>query len=115
MAFNVRPGGNASSVPVPAGVESGDVVVVGALSGIAQMDAQESHETPGQHYTTLALEGIGSVPDVDGEVAVGDVIYANADGDIALDAGKPIGVATRAKSAESGRVWLKLVPNTETA
>jgi len=97
MAFNVRSGGLATgNVPVDESVESGDVVVVGELAGIAEIDAKL--EDDGNYYTTLALEGIANVPTED-DYAVGDVFEAD---------GKAIGIVT---AAGRGRVWFKLVPN----
>lgn len=97
MAFNVRSGGLATgNVPVDEEVESGDVVVVGALSGIAEIDATEGPD--GNFYTTLALEGIANVED-DGVHEVGDVYEVD---------GKAVGIVT---AAGNGRVWFKLVPN----
>lgn len=111
MAFNVRPGGNASSVPVDEDVVSGDVVVVGELSGIAQIDATPGFEgNPDNHYTTVALEGIASAR-FSGpySFSAGDVVYAADGGEVADFGDKAVGIATR--YSEGGKVWFKLVPN----
>lgn len=118
MAFNVRPGGNAESVPVAEAVVSGDVVRAGHLVGIAQIDATEGDD--GLFYTTLAIEGIAHAT-ITGAVTVGQPIYtatastgtgAVATLSTATTAGsKLVGLATRAKGTGSGQVWFKLVPN----
>src|SRR5690625_2876450 len=99
MAFNVRSGGLATgNVPVDGTVKSGDIVVVGELAGIAEIDATEGPD--GNYYTTLALEGIANVADDDaGDYDVGDVYESN---------GKAVGIVT---ASGNGRVWFKLVPN----
>lgn len=119
MAFNVRPGGNAESVPVVEAVVSGDVVRVGALVGIAQIDAELGRD--GAFYTTLAIEGIAHAP-LTGAVRVGEPIYtstASALGSAGVVAtltttvgtNKLVGIATRAKGAGAGEVFFKLIPN----
>lgn len=121
MAFNIRPGGRSESVPVVEAVNSGDVVRVGHMVGIAEIDAEEGRD--GVFYTTLALEGIAHAP-VAGAVTVGAPIYtatAHTAGNpgvvAALTASatagnKLVGIATRAKAgAPAGETWFKLVPN----
>lgn len=120
MAFNVRPGGNAESVPVASTVVSGNVVRVDALVGIAQINAEEGPD--GVFYSTLAIEGIAHAP-LTGAVTVGQRIYtatASAAGTpgvvatltTAATAGnKLVGIATRAKGSGAGEVFFKLVPN----
>ena len=115
MAFNVRSGGKASSVEVLNTVKSGDVVRVGLLVGIAEIDATVSSED-GKFYTTLALDGIAHAP-ITGAVALGAGIYtATASGKATLvtatTAGnKLVGIATRAKVAGETDVWFKIVQN----
>ena len=120
MAFNVRPGGNAESVPVVSTIVSGDVVRVASFVGIAQFDAELGRDAA--YYTTLAIEGIASAP-LTGAVTVGQPIYtatASAAGSAgvvavlttAVTAGnKLVGIATRAKGSGAGTVFFKLVPN----
>lgn len=115
MAFNVRSGGKATNVPVPDTVVSGDLVRVGEIVGIAEYDARLGED--GNTYVTLALEGIGHRPIDAGEsVAVGDALYTTDAGPGAVDittvggtGAKPVGYATRDKSADN-EVWFKLVP-----
>jgi hypothetical protein len=120
MAFNVRPGGNAESVPVVSTIVSGDVVRCGAhLVGIAQIDAELGRD--GVNYTTLAIEGIAHAP-VAGAVVEGTPIYTATAAAIpgvvavltttATAGAKLVGIATRPKAgAPAGETWFKLVPN----
>lgn len=111
MAFNVRSGGKATNIEVDATVESGDVVVVGSLVGIAEINATEGED--GLFYTTLALDGIAH-SQVAGAVEVGDVVYA-ADagpGTVTLSAtgtGPGVGIVTHVNSGASPEVFFKIV------
>jgi predicted RecA/RadA family phage recombinase len=117
MAFNVRSGGKATSVPVPNTVKSGDVVRVGSLTGVAEIDATQKSD--GLYYTTLALEGIAHDTLPTAAITVGQAIYTATAGPGkvgltgATTAGsKLVGIATTAKaSGAAGQVWFKLVPN----
>jgi predicted RecA/RadA family phage recombinase len=124
MAFNVRPGGNAESVPVASGVESGDVVRIGNLVGVAQIDAEMGRD--GVRYATIALEGIANA--VDGALTVGQAVYTSTAAPTGTDpavvatltadddeGNKVVGIATRAKSAGTGMAWFKLVQSTDVA
>lgn len=115
MASNVRPGGNAESVPVSDDVVSGDLVRVGNLAGIAQIDATEGED--GVTYTTLAIEGVARV-ETAAEFSVGDLVSVDGDDGEAQEAVTTgdlvVGIATRdtgSGAAHSGSVWFKLVPN----
>lgn len=119
MAFNIRPGGKAESVPVDAAVVSGDVIVVGNLAGIAEINAEEGRD--GLFYTTLALEGVANAT-VSTAVTVGQVLYASGGAGgtaatvvTAASGNKAIGIATRAKTTGAGMAWFKLVPNVTAA
>lgn len=113
MAFNVRSGGLAVSVPVDETVKSGDVVRVGELTGVAEIDATVGDD--GLFYSTVAIEGIGSGESVDafevGDVVGTDEVTDGVAADIVNGGAKAVGIATRAKAAGAGRVWFKLVPN----
>lgn len=126
MAYNVRPGGKSESVPVVEAVNSGDVVRIGNIVGIAEIDAEEGRD--GAFYTTLALDGIANVP-VTGALEVGQAVYtttaapsgANPGVVAALvsaagtDSRKVVGIATRRKTATgAGTAWIKLVQGTAT-
>src|SRR5690606_3881247 len=125
MAFNVRPGGNAEPVPVASGVESGDVVRIGNLVGVAQIDAEMGRD--GVRYATIALEGIANA-EVDGALTVGQAVYTSTAAPTGTDpavvatltadddeGNKVVGIATRAKSAGTGMAWFKLVQSTDVA
>lgn len=115
MAFNVRSGGKAESVPVPNTVKSGDLVRVGELVGIAEIDAFLGGDDT-TFFTTVALEGIAHAP-LTAAVTPGQALYVSAagPGTVALSAtaagNKPVGYAVRAKTSGAGEVWFKLVPN----
>lgn len=124
MAFNVRPGGNAESVPVVETVNSGDVVRIGNFVGVAQIDAEEGRD--GAFYTTLALEGIANAQ-VAGALTVGQAVYTSTAAPTGSNPGvvatltatatgnKLVGIATRAKGTGTGMAWFKLVQGTTTA
>src|SRR5690625_5552454 len=108
MAFNVRPGGAVSSVPVPECTESGHAGVVGYLAGI--VEAVYPGFEDGGSYATIDLEGVASLATKD-DIALGDPVYVpSAGGPTAGATGdKVIGIATR--DSEAGKVWFKLVQN----
>lgn len=124
MAFNIRPGGKAESVPVVEAVASGDVVRKGNFVGIAEIDAEEGKD--GVFYTTLALEGIANAQ-VAGALGVGDLVYTStaapatgAPGVVATltataGTNKVVGIATRAKGTGTGMAWFKLVQSADVA
>ena len=60
MAFNIRSGGDHQEVPVPATVKGGDVVVLGDITGVAELGATLRDD--GQYWTTVALEGVAYLP-----------------------------------------------------
>ena len=69
MKNYVQPGGTLT-LPSPATVESGDVVIVGALIGIAAGDAATGADLD------LVTEGVFTLPKVAAlAIAVGDLIY----------------------------------------
>lgn len=116
MAFNVRSGGKATSVPVANTIKSGDLVRVGDLIGIAEIDATVAPD--GNYYTTLALDGVAHVA-MSGTAVVGDVLStATASGKVTPTKGatagnKAIGIVTAAK-ATGDDVWFKLVQSVGT-
>lgn len=125
MAFNIRPGGKAESVPVVEAVVSGDVVRKGNLVGIAEINAEEGRD--GVFYTTLALDGVANAP-MTGAINVGDPVYTStaapaggSPGVVATltptegaDSKKVVGIATRSKGSGAGTVWFKLIQSTAT-
>jgi len=117
MAFNVRSGGKAESVPVPNTVKSGDLVRVGQLVGIAEIDAFLGGDDT-TYFTTVALEGIAHAP-LTAAVTAGAPLYVTGagPGTVTLTAtsasgAKPVGYAVRSKTSGAGEVWFKLIPTT---
>lgn len=83
------------TLPVPSGVVSGEVVVVGALIGVAQT----TRDTDGN--ATVWRKGAYKVPAAAAAYAVGDTIYAHAAGGGAVGAGR---VGLIDKTATTGTV-----------
>lgn len=114
MAFNVRSGGLSTPAAVANTIKSGDLVRVGDLVGIAEIDAFEGED--GLYYTTLAIEGIAHYP-ATGAIAAGTALYtATASGKVVLKGtgatgDKLVGVSTTPKVAGETDVWFKLIPN----
>jgi predicted RecA/RadA family phage recombinase len=64
--------------PVHTSVDSGDLVKVGNIIGVAQNDAVTGEN--GSTYATLKLDGVFAFTEADGStLAVGDVAYGVAD------------------------------------
>lgn len=65
--------------PVNAAIESGDLVQVGEIVGVAQNDAVTGED--GNTYATLKMDGVFAFDEASGsDLAVGDVAYGSADG-----------------------------------
>lgn len=99
MAFNNRTAGDTQEFIVPESVKSGDIVKVGRLVGVAEIDAAQRED--GEFYATIALEGVVAVKLAE-----------------APEAGDPIGVAADAADgtvevavASSGQALLGYVLN----
>ena len=73
MAFNIRSGGDHQEVPVPATVKGGDVVVLGDITGVAELGATLRDD--GQHWTTVALEGVAYLPMEEAPSELGVAVY----------------------------------------
>ena len=73
MAFNIRSGGDHQEVPVPATVKGGDVVVLGDITGVAELGATLRDD--GQYWTTVALEGVAYLPMEDAPSELGVAVY----------------------------------------
>jgi predicted RecA/RadA family phage recombinase len=72
---------------VTAGVESGDLVVVGSLHGVAQIDRDAS-----DGKATLWLDGGWELPVANGTYTEGEPIYAHAAGGTAPVSGEAVGL-----------------------
>lgn len=113
MAFNVRKGGEARSVEVTSGTKSGQLVVIGALVGIAEIDAVLSDD--GKYYSTLAIEGIANLP-CTGQPSLGDYVYSaetTTGTTVTATAGTAVkvGIVTHVRvNGVDSDVWFKLTP-----
>lgn len=83
MAFNNRTAGDTQEFEVPEGVKSGDIVKIGALVGVAEIDAGERED--GKYYATVALEGVVAVP-LEGDVTAGAAVGVGAADGVATPA-----------------------------
>lgn len=77
---------NHLSFPVASGVKAGDLVIVGQLAGVAQIDRQADGRS------TLWLDGGWDLPVADATYAEGDPIYAHAAGGAAPVSGAKAGL-----------------------
>lgn len=98
---------------VPATVESGDLVAVGGIIGVAETDAAQGDD--GLFYATLRHKGVFAF-DLTGAVTAGQAIYGvtadlaggvttvqTSDTDATL-----VGHAIRAKGTGAGTVWVRV-------
>ena len=102
------------TVPAPAvtGCASGDLVIVGAMAGVAAETAAAGEPVD------LVTIGCFTLPKVSGQINLGARVYADATGKIttaADDGGTPtpaafplIGVATQAAGSDDGTVTVRL-------
>ncbi|MCO7725791.1 DUF2190 family protein [Brucella intermedia] len=104
----IQPGVNLT-LPAPAAIVSGEVVVIGDLHGVAAGDAESGSDFD------LVTEGVFDLPKVSTDAfAIGDSVYYDAtaklvtsddgEGDNAL-----IGVAVTTAASPSGAVNVKLI------
>lgn len=83
MAKNiVYPGVFKRTLPVPASVVSGEIVVVGALVGVAETDRDANGNS------TVAIGSAPTVQAAAATYAVGDTIYGHASGGGAIAGGR---------------------------
>lgn len=91
--------------PVHTSVDSGDLVQVGRLVGVAQNDAVTGED--GNTYATLKLDGVFALPEASAStLVVGDVAYGVADATSKIiaevsdvDTGKVVGHVTKVSGA----------------
>lgn len=106
MANNHVQPGNVLTIPAPAAVASGGVVVAGAIVGIAQGDAAEGESVDVQVDEVWDLPKVSALA-----VSLGDVIYWDATAGLAnkTSAGNTkLGVAVAAAANPSGTVRIRL-------
>lgn len=100
--------GQTITIPAPAAVTSGGVVVAGALVGIANGDAASGDPVD------VDVTGVFELPKVAAlAIAVGDVVYWDATAGLVTKtatANTKIGYATEAAANPSATVKVRLVP-----
>jgi len=111
MALNeIYKDGNELVLPVASTVNSGDLVQVGQIIGVAQNDAVQGED--GNWYATLKMNGVFKLT-TSVAVTVGQAVYVTSGGVINVTAtsNKFIGHAIQAKAGTSaGSVYVRLVP-----
>lgn len=98
---------------VPDTVESGDLVAVGGIIGVAETDAFEGDD--GNDYATLRHKGVFAFS-LTGAVTAGEAIYAvtaNLPGGVTTvqtdsTSATLVGHAVRAKGSGAGTVWVRV-------
>ena len=100
--------GETLTIPAPAAVLSGGVVIAGSIIGVANGDAESGADVD------VAVEGVFDLPKVSAlAIGVGDTVYWDATNGLvtktATDNTK-IGVATSAAANPSASVNVRLVP-----
>lgn len=111
MALNeVYTNANELVLPVASTVNSGDLVQVGQIVGVAQNDAVQGED--GNYYATLKLNGVFRLT-TSVAVTMGAAVYVTSQGVINVTASgnKFIGHAVTAKSSTTaGDIHVRLVP-----
>ena len=117
MALNIVKDSNlnafvAESVPVASTIKGNDWVGVGAIRGLAGFDPVQGED--GNWYTNVDTAAEIRVEGVSGAFAVGDSVYCTAGGTgWAKASGENlvlVGRAVRAKTAASGNLFVRLIP-----
>lgn len=111
MALNeIYTKGDELVLPVASTVNSGDLVQVGQVIGVAQKDAVLGED--GNYYTTLKLSGVFKLT-TSVAVTVGQAVYVTSAGvvNVTATSNKFIGHAIKAKTTSTaGDVYVRLVP-----
>lgn len=99
-------------VDVASTVKGDDWVEKGAIRGLAGYDGRLAED--GKYYTTVDTAAEVRFDAVSGAFAIGDSVYRKTDGSAFVKAATAdhtlIGVATRAKLAASGKLFVQLIP-----
>ena len=107
MRNHIQPG-RTLTIPAPAAVLSGGVVIAGSIIGVANGAAAEGAPVD------VDVEGVFSLPKVAAlAIAVGDLVYWDAVAGLAnktAAGNKKLGYATEAAANPSGTVAVRLVP-----
>lgn len=106
MATNFVQPGRTLTIPAPATVASGGVVIAGAIVGIAQGDAVAAAPVD------VTTEGVWELPKTAANAfAVGGAVYWNAETGLATSTASgntKLGVATEAAPADTATVRVRL-------
>ena len=106
MATNFVQRGNTLTIPAPAAVQSGSVVIAGAIVGVAQIDADLGADVD------VDTVGVWDLPKVSAlAVSLGDVIHWDAAAGLAnktASGNTKLGVAVAAAANPSGTVRVRL-------
>ncbi len=106
MAKNFIQPGDTVTIPAPAAVTSGGVVIAGAIIGVAQGDAASGASVD------VKTSGVWGLPKVGADVAtLGVAIYWNSTSKLATvtaSGNTKIGVAVEAAAASTGTVKVRL-------
>ena len=94
--------GNSVTVAAPGAVESGDVVQVGSLIGVAYEDADIGDDVE------IAIEGVYSLPKGAGEITAGASVYWSGTQVTTADTDDALGIA--AETSDGDDIAVKLVP-----
>ena len=98
--------------PVASTVDSGDVVSVGTVVGVAMEDAFTGED--GNHYTTLKLDGVFKFVTANNDIAVGANVYVDSDDAVTSTATDNKFIGHCVKSG-TGYVVARLVANSADA
>ena len=106
MATNYVQPGHTLTIPAPAAVQSGQVVIAGAIVGVAQIDADMGADVD------VDTVGVWDIPKVSAlAVGLGDVIYWDATAGLANKTASgtaKLGVAVAVAANPSGTVRVRL-------
>ena len=109
--------GDTLPLPVPAGTESGDPVVIGTIAGVALEDRDAAGNAPVRVKGVFKLSVTGSNGSATAAIAVGGTVYYTApsgDTPAIIDAnattGAEFGVALRAIAKGSGDAVVVTIP-----
>lgn len=112
MALNeIYKDGNELVLPVASTVNSGDLVQVGQIIGVAQNDAVTGED--GNTYATIKTNGVFKLSTLVA-VTVGQAVYVTSAGvvNVTASGNKFIGHAIQAKTTTvAGPVYVRLVPS----
>ena len=113
MALNeIYKDGNELVFPVASTVESGDLVTVGTMFGVAQNDAVLGED--GDYYATLKLNGVFKFVTTEDDIAVGANVYVSFAGVVSTTATKGKFIGHCIKSGTNYAV-VRLVQNSAAA